>query len=233
MDEIANIAKEFNLSVIEDAAHAFGAEYKGKKVGSISRFTSFSFQAIKHLTTGDGGALCCLSEEDAKLVKRLRWFDIDRENSKVGYLGEREYDATHVGYKYHMNDIAASIGLENLKIVDDKLTRIRNIASYYDTHLSTVPGIIIPKYHLDRKSAYWLYSVRVANRNQFIAKMKEANIPVSVVHLGIHKNTVLGGVREDLINQSAFDNSQINIPIHDGLTDQQVYYIVNKIKEGW
>ena len=109
MDEINKIAKEHDLCVIEDAAHAFGSKYKNQLIGSISRFTSFSFQAIKHLTTGDGGALCCKNEIDHEIVKRLRWFDIDRDNSKVGVLGEREYDAINVGYKYHMNDIAASM----------------------------------------------------------------------------------------------------------------------------
>lgn len=233
MDRINEIASQYRLAVIEDAAHAFGAEYKGRKVGNLSRFTSFSFQAIKHLTTGDGGALCCLSEEDAKLVKRLRWFDIDRENSKVGFLGEREYDAIHVGYKYHMNDIAASIGLENLKIVDYKLARIRNIADYYNEQLNDIPGLYLPDYSPDRKSSYWLYPMRVDRREDFINRMKECSIPVSVVHQGIHKNTIMGGAESNLAVQSVFDDTQIHIPIHDELEYEQINYIVRKIKGGW
>ncbi|MEM3101651.1 MAG: DegT/DnrJ/EryC1/StrS family aminotransferase, partial [Candidatus Nitrosotenuis sp.] len=131
MDEINEIAKEHNLAVIDDAAHALGATYKGKPVGSISRFTAFSFQAIKHLTTGDGGALCCLNEDDYQEAKKRRWFDIDRENAKPSILGEREYDATHVGYKLHMNDISAAIGLGNLEDFHLSLKRRREIADYY------------------------------------------------------------------------------------------------------
>jgi perosamine synthetase len=133
------IAKSRNIAVIEDAAHAFGSMYRGNMIGNISQFTSFSFQAIKHLTTGDGGALCCKYEEDANLVKRMRWFDIDRENTKTGFLGERVYDAVNIGYKYHMNDIAATLGIENLKYIDKRLERVRNIASKYEAELKNIP----------------------------------------------------------------------------------------------
>ena len=123
LDEINDLAKENNISVIEDAAHAFGAKYKNEWIGNISDFTSFSFQAIKHLTTGDGGLLTCKDQSKSKLIKRLRWFDIDRENSKISILGEREYDATNIGFKYHMNDLAASLGIGNLVSIDSKLKR--------------------------------------------------------------------------------------------------------------
>lgn len=229
MDEINSIAQEYNLSVIEDAAHAFGAEYKGQKIGSISRFTSFSFQAIKHLTTGDGGALCCKSEEDANLVKRLRWFDIDRENTKTGFLGEREYDAIHVGYKYHMNDIAATLGIENLKGIDSKLERIQAIAKRYESELQNVPGVELMKYQSDRKSCYWLFPLLVDNRDKFIEGMRREGIPVSVVHQGIDKNSLFGGVQNNLVNQRAFDERQVHIPIHDALTNSQVDKIIQTI----
>lgn len=231
MDEINNIAKEYNLSVIEDAAHAFGAYYKDKPVGSLSRFTSFSFQAIKHLTTGDGGAICCQNEEDANLIKRLRWFDIDRENTKTGFLGEREYDAIHVGYKYHMNDIAATLGIENLKIVDDKLNRIHKIAKIYESELKKIPNIELMKYDFDKKSSYWLFPLLVEDRENFILKMREAKIPVSVVHQGIDKNSLFGGTQPELVNQRLFDKKQIHIPIHENLTDEQIDYIINIIKK--
>jgi perosamine synthetase len=233
MDEINQIAKEHNLSVIEDAAHAFGATYKGKLVGSLSRFTSFSFQAIKHLTTGDGGALCCTNYDDYNLVKRLRWFDIDRENSKVGYLGEREYNATNIGYKYHMNDIAASMGLGNLEIIDEKIERIRAIAKLYDEKLNEFSSIVKMEYNPDRQSSYWLYPILVNRRDDFIKLMKKHNIPVSVVHQGIDKNKIFGGVDNTLIHQRTFDNSQIHLPINDEITVENVEYIIDILKKGW
>ena len=233
MDGIGKIAEEYGLSVIEDAAHAFGSKYKNKLIGSISRFTSFSFQAIKHLTTGDGGALCCLNSEDVVTVKRLRWFDIDRENSKTGVLGEREYDAVNVGYKYHMNDLSSSLGLGNLQVIEDRLSKIQNIASYYNEELSNVNGITLMDYKSDRESSYWLYPILVENRDAFVKKMKDNNIPVSVVHVGIDKNTVFGGKDMSLLNQRYFDNNQIHLPINDSLQKEDIKYIIETIKQGW
>ncbi|WP_193427115.1 DegT/DnrJ/EryC1/StrS family aminotransferase, partial [Hymenobacter lapidarius] len=103
MAEIKAIAEQHNLVVIEDAAHSPGATYQGQAIGSISDYTCFSFQAIKHLTTGDGGALCARDPEKAREVFRRRWFGIDRANSPMNEVGEREYDLTDVGYKYHMS----------------------------------------------------------------------------------------------------------------------------------
>src|ERR1051325_2783616 len=100
MDEINELARTHGLTVIEDAAHALGASYHGKPIGALSRFTCFSFQAIKHLTAGDGGALGCLRPEDEKQARIRRWFGIDRDHSAPSFLGERIYDASVVGYKY-------------------------------------------------------------------------------------------------------------------------------------
>jgi perosamine synthetase len=231
MDEINELALKYNLSVIEDAAHAFGSIYKNKLVGSLSRFTSFSFQAIKHLTTGDGGALCCQNIEDYNLVKRLRWFDIDRENSKIGILGEREYDAINVGYKYHMNDISASLGIGNLEKINQKLFKIRNVAKIYQEELKNVSGIKLMDYKEDRTSSYWLFPILIENREEFINKLKSENIPTSVVHQGIDKNSIFGGTNYDLENQRWFDNNQIHIPIHDNITDEDLDKIISVIKK--
>jgi perosamine synthetase len=211
MDEINDLAKKHNLIVIEDAAHALGAKYKNKNIGTLSDFTSFSFQAIKHLTTGDGGLLTCKKEIDAKLIKRLRWFDIDRESSKTSLLGEREYDAINVGFKYHMNDLAAAIGLGNLTIIDEKLSYIKKIAKIYESELSDIKGLKLLNYKKDRESSYWLFPVFVEDRIKFIKKLKSENIPTSVVHLGIDKNTIFG----------------------DKIFEEDVQKIIKVIKSGW
>ena len=233
MDEINEIARKHDLIVIEDAAHAIGATYKGKPVGSISDFTCFSFQAIKHLTTGDGGALCCLNNNHNNDAKNKRWFGIDRKNSKLSILGEREYDIKELGFKYHMNDLAAAIGLANLEDIGMILKRRREIAKIYRDELSNVPGLKLLDYQDDRESSYWLFTILVEHREDFIRKLKVNNIPSSVVHLRIDKNSIFGGITPGLKNQEKFNEKQISIPVHSDLKDDEVKLIVDTIKKGW
>src|SRR3989338_570522 len=110
MDEILAIARKHKLKVIEDAAHVFGAKYRGRMIGTISDYTCFSFQAIKHVTTGDGGAVVCKNERDYKRARKLKWFGLDKEAPHV-HKNIWMDDIDIVGYKGNMNDIAASIGL--------------------------------------------------------------------------------------------------------------------------
>lgn len=233
LDEINDIAREHDLAVIEDAAHALGATYKGRPIGAVSRFTAFSFQAIKHLTTVDGGALCCLDEDDLYWAKRRRWFDIDRENSKPSELGERVYDAEQTGYKCHMNDLSAAIGLGNLDDFPMKLKRRTEIGGIYREALKDVPGLQLFEYRDDRESAYWLFTVLVERRADFIRKLKEKGVPASVMHLRIDNNSVFGGIRPDLDVQARFDEEQVSIPVHSSLTDEDLELVISEIKKGW
>jgi perosamine synthetase len=233
MDEINVIASNYNLKVIEDAAHALGASYKGKPIGTLSDFTAFSFQAIKHLTTGDGGALCCDKNEDYQAAKQKRWFGIDRENSKPSILGEREYNVSEIGYKYHLNDFAAALGLANLGDLPAILMRHRFIAAIYSKELFNIPGVTLLKYNSDRQSSYWIFTILVERREAFIRKLASCGIPSSVVHLRIDKNSVFGGVRKELLNQGKFNELQVSLPVHSGLTDGDIKYIIETIKNGW
>jgi len=233
MDEIQQIAGENGLWVIEDAAHALGAGYKGRPVGSISRFTAFSFQAIKHLTTGDGGLLSCLHVDDYDEARRRRWFGINRAESPMSFLGEREYDVSDIGYKYHMNDYAAALGLANLEDLDFILARRREIAARYRSALKNVVGVQLLKDCNDRKSASWLFNFHVEKRESFIRALKDRGIPASVVHLGIHKYSVFNQQNKHLPNQSRFDQSQISIPVHQKLGDDDVQMIIEAIQKGW
>jgi len=233
MDEINAIAREHGLSVIEDAAHALGAIYKGRPVGSLSRFTAFSFQAIKHLTTGDGGALCCLDEQDYVEARRRRWFGIDRERDQPSILGERVYDLGEVGFKYHMNDLAAAVGLGNLPDISANLRRHREIARIYREQLTDVSGLKLLQAHTDRESSYWIFTVLVERRDHFVWALKSRGIPSSVVHRRIDRNSVFGGLRSDLPGQTFFDEHQIALPVHPALIDDDVRNIVNAISKGW
>jgi len=233
MDEISKIAKIHNLIVIEDAAHALGAVYKEKSIGSVSDYTCFSFQAIKHLTTGDGGALCCLNKEKYIEAKNRSWFGIDRENSKPSILGEREYELTTLGFKFHLNDYAAALGIANLEDISYILGRRREIAEIYRSELINIPGLRLLDYQNDRESAYWLFTILVENRIEFIKKLLSRKIPSSVVHLGIDKYSIFGGHNPGLLNQVKFDEHQVSIPVHSDLSDEDVDLIIHTIKEGW
>ena len=233
MDELQTIATNHNLLIIEDAAHAIGATYKEKFIGAISDMTCFSFQAIKHLTTGDGGALACKDAAHFEKAMSLRWFGIDRKKSSVGLLGERDYNVTGVGYKYHLNDYAAALGQANLETLTANLTRRRALAAYYNAELKDVAGINLFEYKNDRESAYWLYGFHVENREAFILKLKEKDIPASIVHAGIDRNDVFKNAESELPVQRHFDETQIHIPVHNDISDEQAEHIVHTIKTGW
>ena len=233
LDEINAICTDSGIAVIEDAAHALGAEYRGKPIGAISRFTAFSFQAIKHITTGDGGGLCCLWEEDEKDARIRRWFAIDRANSQPSILGERLYDADRVGYKYHMNDLNAAVGLGNLEDFPKIQSRLAEIAATYRKNLTGIDGIQLLRQDPDRDSANWLFTIRVQRREDFIRALADRGVPTSVVHLRIDKNSVFGGTRADLPGQESFNQEQVSLPIHFGLSDSDIAQVVSAVKFGW
>ena len=233
LDEISEIARAENLAVIEDAAHALGATYHGESIGAISRFTCFSFQAIKHLTTGDGGALCCLRPEDEKRARIRRWFCIDRDNSTPSFLGERVYDADEVGYKYHLNDLGAAIGLGNLEEFPKALGRLREISSRYRREFTTVPGITLLESKDDRVSACWLFTLLAERRDDFLRALQGRGVPASVLHQRIDRNSVFGGLRKDLPNIAWFNDHQASVPLHAGLSDDKVETVIGAVKAGW
>lgn len=233
LDEIGKIAKEYNLVVIEDAAQALGATYKGKAIGSISPLSCFSFQAIKHVTTADGGAVACKKISDKKRGKKLRWFGIDRAKSKPSILGERQYLLNEIGYKYHLSDYQSALGIANLSSFFKRLNRRRKIAERYTKRLSRVSGIKLFLYQTDRESSWWLFGMHVQKRNDFIRALKSRGVSTSVVHQRIDKHPIFGGINEDLLNQTQFDKTQIHIPIYEQLTETQVNYIISSIEKGW
>lgn len=233
LEEINRTAHEHKLAVVEDAAHALGATYKGRPIGAISRFTAFSFQAIKHLTTGDGGALCCLDSGDAHRAQANRWFGIDRASSPPSILGEREYNISELGYKYHLNDVGAAIGLGNLDDLPFILHRRRQIAATYLAELIGVAGLTLLRQSPDRESSWWLFTVLVERREDFIRKLASCGVPASVVHLRIDRNSVFGDALNNLPNQEVFDAKQVAIPVHSGLSDEDVAVVLAAIKNGW
>jgi perosamine synthetase len=221
------------LSVIEDGAHSLGATYKGKPVGAVSPITCFSFQAIKLLTTGDGGMVCVPSAGAYERAIRLRWYGIDRFNRKPSILGEPEWNVTDLGYKYHMNDVAAAMGLGNLEDIDRNLERRREIVAAYRAGLDGVPGVQLFKYSPDRASANWLFSIHVEGREAFCRMMAAKDIMTSVVHLRIDRNDLCGGERANLPELTRFTETHVSLPLHPFLTDDDIQRVIAAVRGGW
>lgn len=235
MDRIAAIADGCDLTVIEDGAHALGALYKGRPVGTLSRFTMFSFQAIKQITTADGGLLAMRDQEDEDLARRLRWFGIDRNNRRVGDDGYAYYDQRDVGFKMHMNDVAASIGLGNLEDVDALAVHRRGIVARYRTALAGVPGVTLFRSdtECDSVSGHWLFTMHVERRRDFHRAMKDRGVDTSVVHVRNDAHSVFGPRRTDLPVLDRYEQTHISIPLHSLLTDEEVEHVIDSVRAGW
>jgi len=217
--------------IIEDAAHAFGATRSLVHVGVEADYTAFSFQAIKHITTGDGGALAVRSEIDYDRGKRLRWFGLDREfkgdlDNRVGQPLEEW------GYKFHMNDIAAAIGIEQMKYVDSILAKHRSHAYRYAQYLDA--RFMRPRFNAGH--AYWLYTVQLPNgrlRRMFMEHMAENGIATSQVHgrcdtlSGFHRYAGMA----NLPGVTLFSQRQVSIPVHWKLSEDDLSHIIDHANE--
>lgn len=226
LEEIMVLARLHNLKVIEDAAHAFGAEYKGKKVGQIADFTCFSLQAIKHITTGDGGLLTCLDKKDYEQAKVLRWFGIDR--SKNGLDSRIDQDIEDWGYKFHMNDLNATIGIVQMDHIEKILQKHRSNARFYDE--------VLDKYFVrqneggDRRSAYWLYTLLLPSqreRDEFKEFALKNGVMVNQVHKRNDEYTVFKPFAKSkgLDGVDYFADRMVCIPVHWGLSDIELDHV--------
>lgn len=227
LNELNAIAKKHGIKLIEDACHAFGSTYNGKQIGSHSDFVCFSFQAIKHMTTVDGGALVCKSKEDCHRGKLLRWYGINRNEERKDLRCEA--DITEFGYKFHMNDVTAAIGIEQLKYVGSTVEKHRANAAKYTKAFAELENIQTLKYNDDRSSAYWLYTIRVKNRQEFMEYMKKAGIIASQVHVRNDKHTVFKDSITNLPGTDEFDAEQVSIPVGWWLTQKDTKHIIDTI----
>ena len=217
--------------IVEDCAHAFGAEYNGKKIGNNENICVFSLQAIKHLTTGDGGFITLPNKNLYDRCKLLRWYGIDRD--KRNYKGtdlRLENDIIEYGYKFHMNDINATIGLYNLPHINKLLEKNRANAAYFDEHLKNISGITLMKNNQKCNSAYWLYTIRVNNKIEFMEKMKESCIMTSQVHNRNDINSCVKKFQEELLNLNILEKDLVCIPVGWWLSRENLEYIVDRIK---
>jgi len=206
----------FRPYVLEDCAHAFLSEYKGRKLGTHGNFAVFSTQAIKHLTTGDGGLIFCPDEEFYERAKLLRWYGIDR--NKRNYKGKDfrlEHDVEHWGYKFHMNDINATLGLYNLPHMPSLVAKNKENANYLYESLKDMSGmkVLSRPDDPDYQSSYWLFTILVERKLEFISYMKEQGIMVSQVHQRNDVHTCFKDFRVELPNLNEVEKKIVCIPV--------------------
>lgn len=226
MDAINEISKEYNIPVIEDAAHAFMSKYKGEYIGNNSKYTCFSFQAIKHLTTVDGGLLCLKSKEDYIRAKKLRWFGLEKNVPRL------QNNIIEPGYKYNMNNVNAVIGIVQMECLENNIKRYIDNGKYYDEALKGIKNLTLIPYYNNTEPSYWLYTIKVDRRAEFIAKLAENEIAASPLHLRNDKHAVFGS-ETTLPNLDIFYEEFVHIPCGWWLTDEDRAKIVNVIRNGW
>lgn len=221
LDEIMKIGKRYGIKVIQDSAHAFGATYKKRMVGTIADFTCFSFQAIKHITTIDGGLLATRDKNDYKRGKLLRWYGIDRE-AKVSGDSRISIDIPEWGYKIHMNDVNATIGIAQFGHIKDVLKKHRGNASFYSKKINDY--FIHPTTSWQQESSFWLYTILLPTakkREEFSRFMEELGIGVSRVHRRNDSYSGFPKARGKLPGVTYFYDREICIPVHWALTKEE------------
>lgn len=228
------------VAVIADGAHSFGASYKGKMSGSIADFTSFSFHAVKNLTTAEGGAVTWKSIDgidDEEIYKKYNCLSLHGQTKDAlakTKIGSWEYDIIEPAYKCNMTDIMAAIGLGQLSRYEQLLNHRKKIINKYDEILSEIDGVEVLKHFTDEyKSSGHLYLIRLTGkdevfRNKVIEKMAEAGIATNVHYkplplLTAYKN--LGFNIENYPNAFNLYKNEITLPLHTCLTEEQIDYI--------
>jgi perosamine synthetase len=224
---IREVAACRGIPVIEDAAHALGAMYDGQRIGNHSEYVMFSFQAIKHLTTVDGGMVVCRNAADLPVGRRIRWFGIDRGQPRTSV------DAKEIGYKYHMNNVTAAVGLAQLGVIQPVLDRHIANGVYYDRALANVHGLEACRYDAVAKPAYWLYTILAERRDDLTRYLNEAGVECSQAHRRNDEHSIFADSRCHLPGLDSFYSRMLHIPCGWWVTDEQRQYVVDCLRRGW
>jgi perosamine synthetase len=232
MDPILDLAKERNIPVIEDAAHACGGTYKGRKLGSIGTIGCFSFHAVKNLATGDGGMIAIHDPGFDKKLRRLRWCGIDKDTwnrSEVDQKYSWYYTVQELGFKYHMNDITAAIGLVQLEKLDRANARRREIVSYYNDRFADLGWLERPVEKEYTRSALHNYVIKLDRRDELIAHLQARRISAGVHYFPIHLYSMYRKFRADVPVTESVWRRLVTLPLYPGMTDADVERVIDAI----
>jgi perosamine synthetase len=238
---ILEIARQHGLIVIEDACHALGAEYAGKRVGSIADMTVFSFHPVKHITTGEGGMVATSNPQFAETLRRFRNHGISSEARQRQSAGQWHYEMVLLGFNYRLPDFACALGIQQLKRLDASLARRRAIAARYTAVFREMPGVIPPVVQTEANPAWHLYPIRLdleklrADRAEIFRALRAENIGVNVHYIPVHLHPYYrnqfgykGG--EFPVAEHAYERL-ISLPMFHGMTDQDVEDVIDAISK--
>ena len=240
MDEILKIAEKYNLYVIEDAAHALPAWYKGKKIGTIGDITAFSFYATKTLATGEGGMATTENDEWADRMRVLRLHGISKDAWKrYSKEGSWEYDVIENGYKYNTTDINSALGLAQLKKLEWMWQERVKIADKYNEAFKDYEELILYRVKDDRISSWHLYPLKLnletlkIDRNQFIEELKKRGIGTSVHFIPLYKFSYykkhFNYRLKDFLNSEWVFERVFSLPIFPGIGEEKLDYIIDNV----
>jgi dTDP-4-amino-4,6-dideoxygalactose transaminase len=241
MDRILSIADAYHLQVIEDAAHALPARYHGKMVGSIAKSTCFSFYATKNITTGEGGMITTDDPEYAARVRMMSLHGLSRDAwNRYSAEGAWYYEILSPGFKYNLTDIAAALGLAQLKKCDRFWKTRERYASLYNEGFRDVAEIVCPRAAADVQHAWHLYVIQLEldrlriNRNEFIQRLQHAGVGCSVhfipLHLHPYYRDTFGHQPDDFPVASRIFQRVLSLPLYSKMTEADVARVVDTVR---
>ena len=241
LDAILELADRNGMTVIEDASHALGAEYRNRRVGSIAHMTVFSFHPVKHLATGEGGMVTTNRADYAEALRRFRNHGISSDARQRQAEGQWHYEMVLLGFNYRLTDIACALGLSQLKKLEANLARRREIAARYATAFRDLAGVARPAVRAEVNPAWHLYPVRLnleklsADRAQIFRALRAENIGVNVHYIPVHRHPYYrdrfgyrGG--EYPVAEDAYERL-ISLPMFHGMSDQEVEDVSAAVKK--
>ncbi len=239
METLQNICQAHDLTLIDDAAHAIPAEYKGQYIGSIGDLSAFSFYANKNLTTGEGGMITTHNDVFAKRLRTMRLHGIDKDAwVRQSQRSIWRYDIATEGYKYNMTDIQAAMGLCQLRKLNKQHKRRRDFAHIYQKELSNFPQISTPAIPNNPNTHSWhLYIIQLhtGNRDAFVEALHAANIECSVHYIPLHLfefyQKKYGYRTGDFPCAEAAFERVVSLPLHPGLTEAEIYIVIDEIRK--
>lgn len=224
--ELRRIADEHGIALIEDAAHALGARYGDQAIGTIGDFAIFSLQAIKHMTTVDGGMLTMRDVSRADEARRLRWFGLSKGVPRT------EVDIKALGYKYNMHNVAAVIGLAQLEQIDGLIGRHIENGRFFDERLSRIPGLTITQFEPVAKPSYWLYAVFSDDSAAIEARLHGIGVAASKLHRPNHLHSVFAPMRRPMPGLDRYYRRLTHLPCGWWVSDEDRERIVDALSRG-